>query len=285
MNRFLLLFTALIASEFLFAQNDLKFDEPKTAREDGWVGNFKPTNFSYFEDAEYVIAPRMFNPDIFGEIDSIRFGFHQYNDYNTTSFTLKIYENVNLQPYDDDLFLYSSCGDLVYTQEITVEDLSTGWKYIALDTPYQIKDGDFWVGIQMHGEGTIVTGGMSTAMEGQYYYTEMYSYNWYWKVPIFWVNYQDVLYSCALSIHVRENQSVGEFAENAVTVFPNPTYGILNIEGENIQKVSVFDMTGREVMTVNEDADVINMTGMQAGLYMVRIYTENGVSVKCITVL
>ena len=204
MKKCLSLCAALIFSTFVFAQNNFKLDAPKTTQEEGWVGNENVSNFSLFEDAEYVIAPRMFSPDLTGQIDAIKFYRNAYNEYNTTQYTLKIYENVNLQLFDQSLHLYyyESCGDLVYSQDFTAE--TNGWVTIDLDTPYNIKSGDFWVGIQMHGMGTIVTGDAGYSVEGMYYYTEMNNYVWYWSPTYFWLNYEDVLYSCGFSVHVVE---------------------------------------------------------------------------------
>lgn len=59
-----------------------------------------------------------------------------------------------------------------------------------------------------------------------------------------------------------------------LSVYPNPTTGIVAVEGEGIKNVEVMDMTGRTVMTTSNS--VVDMTNLSNGLYMLRINTEKG---------
>ena len=73
------------------------------------------------------------------------------------------------------------------------------------------------------------------------------------------------------------DDAVEEFAENNVNIYPNPTDGILRIDGEGAMTVSVMNVLGQKVMemTVNDNA-IIDLSGCESGIYMVRIATENG---------
>ena len=71
------------------------------------------------------------------------------------------------------------------------------------------------------------------------------------------------------------------------SIYPNPTSGDLNINAEAMTHVTVFNAMGQMVydQDVNTDSMVLNMGQYEAGVYMVRIDTENGSSVKRITVV
>lgn len=63
-----------------------------------------------------------------------------------------------------------------------------------------------------------------------------------------------------------------------VAVYPNPASSMLRVEGEGIEQVEIIDMNGRVVMTAG--AGSINVSSLSAGIYMVRVVTESGVSTQ-----
>ena len=77
--------------------------------------------------------------------------------------------------------------------------------------------------------------------------------------------------------------------ENAIVsaIYPNPTSGDLHINATAMTQISVYNAMGQMVYNQNVNADemVLNMGQFEAGVYMVRIDTENGSSVKRITVV
>ena len=76
-------------------------------------------------------------------------------------------------------------------------------------------------------------------------------------------------------------------SEIVSAIYPNPTSGDLHINATAMTQVSVYNAMGQMVynQAVNADEMVINMGQFEAGVYMVRIDTENGSSVKRITVV
>ena len=70
-------------------------------------------------------------------------------------------------------------------------------------------------------------------------------------------------------------------------IYPNPTSSDLHINATAMTHVSVFNAMGQMVydQAVSGDELIINMGQYEAGVYMVRIDTENGSSVKRITVV
>lgn len=59
-----------------------------------------------------------------------------------------------------------------------------------------------------------------------------------------------------------------------LNVYPNPTTGIVTVDGEGIKNVEVMDMSGRMVMNTNNRT--VDMTNLSNGIYMMRISTEKG---------
>ena len=203
MKKTLLIIAALIISSFASAQQLLKIENPEPTDREGWVGNTDLTYMAMMENTIMVMAPRQIDPDINGTITSLKFYRQVYGEYNTTSYTVKIYENIDLQVYDPNMNYYSfeSCGDEVYSQDYTAS--SEGWHIVELDTPYNIPDGEFWIGVKMNGEGVALFGAQESAVLGQYYYSDQYEFVWYWKPSYFVVDWDEVLFSLGLAVYVE----------------------------------------------------------------------------------
>lgn len=71
-----------------------------------------------------------------------------------------------------------------------------------------------------------------------------------------------------------------------INVYPNPTRANVNIEAEGLSNIVVFNALGQVVYEVNatDDHVVVNMSNFGAGVYMFNIITNNGTTVKRVTV-
>jgi len=68
-----------------------------------------------------------------------------------------------------------------------------------------------------------------------------------------------------------------------IKVFPNPTSDILNIEfTENVEvrQFLLFNLNGEAIKSFNPTERNLNLKGLGAGLYFLRIETEKGVITK-----
>ena len=67
-----------------------------------------------------------------------------------------------------------------------------------------------------------------------------------------------------------------------VNVYPNPTRGIVNVEGSDLQSIEVYDNVSRRVLSkkVEGDKATFDLNDYAAGAYYVRIRTANGTVVK-----
>jgi hypothetical protein len=72
-----------------------------------------------------------------------------------------------------------------------------------------------------------------------------------------------------------------------VALYPNPTKGNVTIEANGMSRITVVSMLGQVVFDTELDANVytLNMAQFNAGMYMVRVYTEDGMTVKRATVM
>ena len=65
-------------------------------------------------------------------------------------------------------------------------------------------------------------------------------------------------------------------------LYPNPTNGRITVEAKGMRRLEVFNAKGQRVMVEkpNADAHQLQLSGLQAGLYGLRIETVKGVTVK-----
>lgn len=90
------------------------------------------------------------------------------------------------------------------------------------------------------------------------------------------------------TIVLREDmQLTANFAEGVgihgaeggtVRLFPNPTNGLLSVEGEGVSLVEVYDMASRRVLAA-EGAGSVDLTALPDGVYYVRVVHGRGVTV------
>ena len=75
---------------------------------------------------------------------------------------------------------------------------------------------------------------------------------------------------------VEETAATSDFR-----LYPNPTDGIVTIEGEGSMTISVLNILGQKIMeTEATDNANIDLSVLEAGIYMVRIETVNGTKVE-----
>lgn len=65
-----------------------------------------------------------------------------------------------------------------------------------------------------------------------------------------------------------------------VLVYPNPSKGVFNIEGQGVRKVEVFNAFGQAIISeeTNNDQLQIDLSRYADGCYMLRVVTDNGIT-------
>lgn len=81
------------------------------------------------------------------------------------------------------------------------------------------------------------------------------------------------------SIQIIETVGIDNVENNTVNIYPTPTNNTLNIEGNGIRNIQMFDAFGRMVLesATGGRYDIINFAN---GVYIVRVTTDNGISTK-----
>lgn len=84
-----------------------------------------------------------------------------------------------------------------------------------------------------------------------------------------------------------EVTAIDEDGVSVVMIYPNPTNSNLNITAEGLKHITVFNALGQVMYDngTNSDNEIINMSRYDAGIYMVRIVTENGMLVRRVSVV
>jgi hypothetical protein len=91
----------------------------------------------------------------------------------------------------------------------------------------------------------------------------------------------------SVEVEVKGNKTVGINSlsgDNSVSIYPNPTNGILNVTSISDATIQLFDVTGKEILletTVNASKTVqVNVSDFSNGVYFVKIYNNDFVSIK-----
>lgn len=86
---------------------------------------------------------------------------------------------------------------------------------------------------------------------------------------------------------VEDCSAVSETSGIVTAVYPNPTNGLIKIEAENIQNVSIFNTLGQEIFKTSASGDVFeyDFSSHNAGLYFIKVETAKGIETKPVTVL
>lgn len=68
-----------------------------------------------------------------------------------------------------------------------------------------------------------------------------------------------------------------------MTVYPNPTSGVVKIEAEGIERVSVYNVLGEKVFEA-ESTGNIDLSAYGYGVYLIKVETRDGVMVRKVRV-
>lgn len=79
------------------------------------------------------------------------------------------------------------------------------------------------------------------------------------------------------SLTLNDFTELSEFYEAGVSLYPNPTNGIVNIENlEPSSQIYLCDLAGNVLLISNESQ--INISAYNVGVYMLKVYSSQGVS-------
>ncbi len=125
----------------------------------------------------------------------------------------------------------------------------------------------------------------SANQEGDYYY-KLYAYYGdldCTSAPAYWIYDHNQFY-----LHAPYSaDGINEVESNSISVFPNPTTSRFTVEGQGLNHITVYNLMGQMVyeMECQGESVDINLNNVETGVYMVRIFTNNGDVTKRITVI
>lgn len=73
-------------------------------------------------------------------------------------------------------------------------------------------------------------------------------------------------------------ENVEEVLNNAYNIYPNPTTGMVNVEGENIDYVAVYNSLGQLVKVVKTQNSIVDMSACENGVYFFNVVDNAGQS-------
>jgi hypothetical protein len=178
-----------------------------------------------------------------------------------------------------------SCTDM-FILDVDDIELTNGAKNRANIVKYNVYRSDDNANYTLIGEVAAVAGQTyyeyidTPAAAGTYYYQVRADYGDCESEPAVSGVNPAVNYVSVQTTGIDENS-------DKVALFPNPTNGNVTIQANGMNRVTVVSVLGQVVYDTELNADefTLNMGQFNAGLYMVRVYTENGVTVKRVTVM
>jgi len=74
---------------------------------------------------------------------------------------------------------------------------------------------------------------------------------------------------------------IEDVRSQGISIFPNPAKDKIFIQSElQIRKVEVYSLTGALLMSDNNFNGEISVSALPKGIYLLRVYTDNGVTVS-----
>ena len=178
-----------------------------------------------------------------------------------------------------------NCSDMFYLDVDDIE-LNNGAKNRAGLVKYNVYRSTDNANYTMIGEVAAVAGQTyyeyidTPANAGTYYYQVRADYGDCESEPAVSGENPSQNYVVAGVTGLNENDS-------NVALFPNPTNGNVTIQATGMSRITVVSVLGQVVYDTELNADefTLNMAQFNAGMYMVRVYTEDGMTVKRVTVM
>ena len=228
------------------------------------LGIGMPFNWGYMLPATLMNEYKGCSITAFGFLDA---GEEQF----ATSYTVNIYLGGDTAP-----------GTLVSTQEFEITGTVSDVVTFRLDTPIEI-DGTQNIWLTFYHDGSIQYPAPAVADVGDP------NSRWIGIDGYGWMDMASVsseAYSWLAWVYVDGYDWIGENNES-ISVYPNPTSGNVNIVALGMNHITVLNALGQVVYDADAEGNmaVLDMNQYQAGVYMVRVTTENGESVKRVNVV
>ena len=246
----------------------------------GWAGPksiFTPTTLPYSYDFEKTV-------ENYGEYDSDGWASNSWVNGNDSNFAQQgsgyVFNSTNKTTAKNDwLFsypIYLKSGETLeikYHAAMGVDNAS----------PAQLK-----LAVASSQKSSTITKDLKTVnVSGKAYtqYTDSYTAQ---QDGVIYVGFGNITPPVEVSSLLRldnisftvKSLSINDNANNLVKVYPNPVKDVLNIKSEGkVIKTELYSADGKLLQT-SEKAKTINFSSYEKGIYLLKIYTENGVKTE-----
>ena len=90
----------------------------------------------------------------------------------------------------------------------------------------------------------------------------------------------------SLTVKVKNSTDIDEYSITA-KLYPNPTDGVVTVEAQSLQRLTVINALGQTVYDLETEGDSaqIEMARFGTGTFLIRIQTENGVAMRRVNVV
>ena len=228
------------------------------------IGIGMPFNWGYMFPAELMNEYKGCSFTQFAFLDA---GEEQF----ATTYTVNFYLGGETAP-----------GTLVSTQQFEISGTVGDVVTFRLDTPVEI-DGtqNIWLTFYHDGSRQDPAPAVNDVGNPNSRWLGIDGYGWMDMASV-----TSEVYSWLAWVYVDGYDWIGENNET-VTVYPNPTSGNVNITAPGLSHITVINALGQVVYDSEVDGNmtILDMNRYQAGVYTVRVITENGESVKRISKL
>jgi hypothetical protein len=226
------------------------------------IGIGMPFSWGYMFPAELMYEYKGCSFTEFAFLDA---GEEQF----ATHYTVNIYTGGDTAP-----------ETLVSTQEFEITGTASDVVTFRLDTPVYI-DGLQNIWLTFSHDGSIQYPAPAVADVGNP------NSRWFGIDGYGWMDVASVsseAYSWLAWVYVDGYDWIGESNES-VSVYPNPTTGNVNVAAPGLSHITVMNTLGQVIYDSEADGNMttLDLNSYQTGIYMVRVITENGESVKLIS--
>ena len=98
------------------------------------------------------------------------------------------------------------------------------------------------------------------------------------NIPVAWVKDATTTYSVDCKIFLGVDD---EILSEGLKLYPNPVSDILIIDSKiEIKKIEIYSILGQRVKEINSDFNSISTNQLSRGIFLIKIYSEKGISVR-----
>ncbi len=78
----------------------------------------------------------------------------------------------------------------------------------------------------------------------------------------------------SFDVHFLDTR-VPEYSGKGVHIYPNPVNNELNLSIQEVDRIEIYDLLGKMILSEASDDSKVNVSSLQPGLYIVKIFTDN----------